>query len=164
MNIDRFNAEVSTIVDKSRVYTDELRRLAWGTDAGFYKFMPQVILRSKDEGEVSAILKAASKYNVPVTFRAAGTSLSGQSVTDSVLVVAGKNWEQISTRDEGMTHPELNAYALRKLRSQIQERGIEVGYSNSRTCEIGLQTNSGIPYRSIVYLVNNCTSSRAEDL
>ena len=103
MNIDRFKAEVATIVDKSRVYTDELRRLAWGTDAGFYKFMPQVILRSKDEGEVSAILKAASKYKVPVTFRAAGTSLSGQSVTDSVLVVAGKNWEQISTRDEGRT-------------------------------------------------------------
>ena len=66
--------------------------------------------------------------------------------------------------DKGMTHPELNAYALRKLRSQIVEKGIEVGYSNSRTCEIGLQTNSGIPYRSIVYLVNNCTSSRAEDL
>ena len=65
--------------------------------------------------------------------------------------------------DKGMTHPELNAYALRKLRSQIVEKGIEVGYSNSRTCEIGLQTNSGIPYRSIVYLVNNCTSSRADD-
>ena len=103
MNIDRFKAEVSTIVDKSRVYTDELRRLAWGTDAGFYKFMPQVILRSKDEGEVSAILKAASKYNVPVTFRAAGTSLSGQSVTDSVLVVAAKHWEGMSTDDYGQT-------------------------------------------------------------
>ena len=59
--------------------------------------------------------------------------------------------------DKGMTHPELNAYALRKLRSQIQEKGIDTGYSNSRTCEIGLQTNSGIPYRSIVYLVNSCT-------
>ena len=103
MNIDRFKAEVSSIVDKSRVYTDELRRLAWGTDAGFYKFMPQVILRSKDEGEVSAILKAASKYNVPVTFRAAGTSLSGQSVSDSVLVVAAKHWEGMSTDDNGQT-------------------------------------------------------------
>ena len=59
--------------------------------------------------------------------------------------------------DKGMIHPELNKYALRKLRTQIQERGIEVGYSNSRTCEIGLQTNSGIHYRSIVYLVNSCT-------
>ena len=62
--------------------------------------------------------------------------------------------------DKGMTHPELNEYALRKLRSQIEERGIEVGYSNSRTCEIGLQTNSGIPYRSIIYLVNSCTKSK----
>jgi D-lactate dehydrogenase len=62
--------------------------------------------------------------------------------------------------DKGMTHPELNAYALRKLRGQIQEAGVKVGYSNSRTCEIGLQTNSGVPYRSIVYLVNSCTKSR----
>ena len=59
--------------------------------------------------------------------------------------------------DKGMTHPELNAYALRKLKGQLEEKGITVGYSNSRTCEIGLQTNSGIPYRSIVYLVNSCT-------
>ncbi|MBQ3027060.1 MAG: 4Fe-4S dicluster domain-containing protein, partial [Alistipes sp.] len=59
--------------------------------------------------------------------------------------------------DKGMTHPELNAYALRKLRSQIEANGIEVGYSNSRTCEIGLATNSGVPYRSIIYLVNEHT-------
>ena len=32
--------------------------------------------------------------------------------------------------------------------------------SNSRTCEIGLQTNSGIPYRSIVSLVNACTTKK----
>ena len=62
--------------------------------------------------------------------------------------------------DEGMTHPELNAYALRKLAGQLREKGIKVGYSNSRTCEIGLQTNSGVPYRSIIYLVNQCTCSK----
>ena len=59
--------------------------------------------------------------------------------------------------DKGMTHPELNAYALRKLRAQIQEKGIQVGYSNSRTCEMGLHTNAGIPYKSIIYLVNDHT-------
>ena len=64
--------------------------------------------------------------------------------------------------DKGMTHPELNAYALRKLAAQLKDRGIEVGYSNSRTCEIGLQTNSGVPYRSIIYLVNKCTDSRSD--
>ena len=62
--------------------------------------------------------------------------------------------------DKGMTHPELNKYALRKLEGQIKEKGIETGYSNSRTCEMGLQTNSGIPYRSIIYLVNSCTAAK----
>ena len=30
--------------------------------------------------------------------------------------------------DKGMTHPELNAYALRKLKGQLEEQGITVGY------------------------------------
>ena len=60
--------------------------------------------------------------------------------------------------DKGMTHPELNKYALRKLKDQV--KGIPVGYSNSRTCEIGLATNSGIPYVSIAYLVNRCTTAK----
>ena len=60
--------------------------------------------------------------------------------------------------DKGMTHPELNAYALRKLKPALQERGIVEGYSNSRTCEIGLSTHGGITYRSIVYLENACTT------
>ena len=62
--------------------------------------------------------------------------------------------------DKGMTTPELNKWALRKLRSQVEAYGAKVGYSNSRTCEIGLETNSGIPYMSIVYLVNSHTTGK----
>jgi D-lactate dehydrogenase len=62
--------------------------------------------------------------------------------------------------DKGFTHPELNRYALRKLRSQIEEHKVVYGYSNSRTCEIGLETNSGVPYMSIAYLVNECTTPK----
>lgn len=62
--------------------------------------------------------------------------------------------------DRGFTFPELNRYGLRKLRPQIEANHIEVGYSNSRTCEIGLESNTGIPYVSIVYLVNECTTPK----
>jgi D-lactate dehydrogenase len=62
--------------------------------------------------------------------------------------------------DRGFTFPELNKYGLRKLRPQIEANHIEVGYSNSRTCEIGLETNTGIPYMSIIYLVNLCTTPK----
>jgi D-lactate dehydrogenase len=62
--------------------------------------------------------------------------------------------------DKGFTHPEINAYALRKLRPQLQKHNVKTGYSNSRTCEIGLTTNGGIPYVSIVYLVDKCTKKK----
>ena len=61
--------------------------------------------------------------------------------------------------DKGFTHPELNRWGLRKLRPALEEAGVEEGYSNSRTCEIGLTTNGGVPYKSIVYLVDECTEA-----
>ena len=82
-------------IEDDRIYTDALRTFAWGTDASFYRQIPKIVIQSKNEEEISLILRAASEFGIAVTFRAAGTALSGQSVTDSVLVVAGKNWEGI---------------------------------------------------------------------
>ena len=96
----RFLEEVGKFVPKNALYTDEIRRFAWGTDAGFYRLVPKIVIRSSNEKEVSKILETASKFDVPVTFRAAGTSLSGQSVSDSVLIVAGKNWERYKVSED----------------------------------------------------------------
>ena len=91
-----FLKEAGSFIPHDRLLTDPLRRFAWGTDAGFYRLTPQIVILARDEQEVSRILGLASRLKVPVTFRAAGTSLSGQSVSDSVLVVAGKGWEGFS--------------------------------------------------------------------
>lgn len=98
-----FVDDISRTVDKTRIYTDELRKLAWGTDAGFYRMLPQVVVRAKDEAEISYILGCANRLKLPVTFRAAGTSLSGQAISDSILVVAGKNWESYRILDDKAT-------------------------------------------------------------
>ena len=89
-----FLSELKQFVPSDRIYTDELRTLGWGTDASFYRQIPKVVIRSDGEEEISKIVKACKKYKLPFTFRAAGTSLSGQSCTDSVLIVAGKHWEK----------------------------------------------------------------------
>lgn len=99
----QFLAELSKFVPRDRIYTDDLRLLCWGTDAGFYRLLPKIVVRSKDESEVARILQLAHSLNVPVTFRAAGTSLSGQAITDSVLVVAGKNWEKYTIGENALT-------------------------------------------------------------
>ena len=96
-----FLHDIARFIPGDRIYTDELRRLAWGTDAGFYRLIPQIVIRSNSEEEVSMLLKAADKYQLPVTFRAAGTSLSGQAISDSILIVAGKHWEQYEVLEEG---------------------------------------------------------------
>lgn len=92
---------ISWFIPDDRVYTDDLRCLAWGTDAGFYRHVPKVVVRSKNEWEVSRLLKEAHALGLPVTFRAAGTSLSGQTNTDSILIVAGKNWEDYEISPDG---------------------------------------------------------------
>ena len=86
--------DIRQFIPSDRIYTDELRTLGWGTDASFYRQIPKVVIRSDGEEEISKIVKACEKYKLPFTFRAAGTSLSGQSCTESVLIVAGKHWEK----------------------------------------------------------------------
>ncbi|MBC3765656.1 FAD-linked oxidase C-terminal domain-containing protein [Neptunicella marina] len=78
-----------------------LQRYAYGTDASFYRLIPQLVLRVDSIEQLSQTLKAANRYSVPVTFRAAGTSLSGQAITDSVLIVLSSQWRGMEVLDNG---------------------------------------------------------------
>ncbi|MCT8985604.1 FAD-binding and (Fe-S)-binding domain-containing protein [Shewanella phaeophyticola] len=88
-------------LEPSRVYTDYLRRIAWGTDASFYQKRPQIVVHPKTEAEASNVLSQCHQTNTPVTFRAAGTALCGQAISDSVLMVAGLHWNKFKVLDGG---------------------------------------------------------------
>ncbi|TAH48940.1 MAG: (Fe-S)-binding protein, partial [Betaproteobacteria bacterium] len=62
--------------------------------------------------------------------------------------------------DRGFVVPELNAHALRKLHADIPA-GCCGGYSSNQTCEIGLTAATGLPYRSIVHLLDDCSTEAA---
>ena len=51
-----FLHDASQVIPQERIYTDELRRLAWGTDAGFYRLIPQIVIRSSSEEEISELV------------------------------------------------------------------------------------------------------------
>jgi len=88
---------------EDRVFTDELRRLTYGTDAGFYRLIPQIVIKAETEDEVVKILRMCNKLRLSVTFRAAGTSLSGQAISDSVLVMLGTSWKKYSISEDVST-------------------------------------------------------------
>lgn len=101
--MNHFLTEIEQYIPKNRIFTDDMRLLAWGTDAGFYRLVPQVVIHSANIIEIIKIIQIADKYNLPITFRAAGTSLSGQAISNSILVIAGKNWEKYKVLDNGNT-------------------------------------------------------------
>jgi D-lactate dehydrogenase len=97
----RFWNEVRTFLSHDAVACDPVRTLAWGTDASFYRLVPKVVVKVRTEDEVIRLLAIADGLGIPVTFRAAGTSLSGQAVTDSVLLVLAGGWKRREVKDGG---------------------------------------------------------------
>ncbi|MGN4047085.1 FAD-binding and (Fe-S)-binding domain-containing protein [Pseudomonas sp. SM4] len=96
-----FLRDAQQLIPAERRFDDPLSTLAFGTDASFYRLIPQLVIRVESEDEVVALLKLAQRDHVPVTFRAAGTSLSGQAISDSVLIVLGDNWNAREIRGQG---------------------------------------------------------------
>ena len=88
---------------EERVITDELRLLAWGTDASFYRLIPQVVVVVENEDDVMYVLAVARQQGIHLTFRAAGTSLSGQAVTDGILVLIGEGFATCEIGPEAAT-------------------------------------------------------------
>lgn len=87
-------------IPKERVITELFQRTVLGTDAGFYRLVPEIVIDVENEHQVRVILREAGKRKLPVTFRAAGTSLSGQSISDSILVRLGPEWNQYAIFDQ----------------------------------------------------------------
>lgn len=106
MSTDSYDAlrrELESLIPSQRLIGDPLRLLTYATDASFYRLIPRLVVIADDEAEVRAVLAACRRHVAPVTFRAAGTSLSGQAVTDSVLLMLGDGWHDCDIGPDAQT-------------------------------------------------------------
>jgi D-lactate dehydrogenase len=92
---------LSRSIPEERLVRDPLRTLAYGTDASFYRLIPKLVVRVQSEAEVVSIVRACAGLDIPYTFRAAGTSLSGQALSDSVLIQMSRLWNGIHLDADG---------------------------------------------------------------
>ena len=100
---DQLYSILSNVIPKERLIRDPLRTFAYGTDASFYRLIPKLVVRVRSEAEVIWTLKSCRERQIPFTFRAAGTSLSGQSISDSVLIQLSRQWNRIQVSTDGKT-------------------------------------------------------------
>jgi len=77
--------QLGKALEKSRVSTDDLSLISSSADAGCYRKIPKIVLNPENEKQEAEALSILHQNKTASTFRAAGTSLSGQAISDSVL-------------------------------------------------------------------------------
>lgn len=99
-NYQQLKEILSKTIPLKRIITNPLQLLAYGTDASFYRLIPKIVVQVHTEEEAVEVIRQTGRLNIPVTYRAAGTSLSGQAITDSVLMVATHEWRKYTILDD----------------------------------------------------------------
>ncbi len=136
-------------------------RLAAAHDASHYLLTPQVVVTARSADEVGAAISVGRRTGVPVTFRSGGTSLSGQSGSDGILVDTRKHFRGIEVLDDGeqvrcgpgATVRAVNARLLRHFRKLGPDPASEIACTvggvvanNSSGMSCGTHANS---YRTL---------------
>ena len=118
--------ELEEILPKERIRARLIDRVSFASDAGFYYLLPKAVVQPQSEAEIIALFHFSHRHKVPIVFRAGGSSLSGQSITDGILVDLSQYWKNIVVEQQGAmvrvqpgtTGAMVNAY-LKKHRKKI---------------------------------------------
>ena len=95
-----FYNQIINKIPKKKIFTDKLHTLAYGTDASFYRLIPKIVIKTDNAKEVQDIIELSNSMNLSITFRAAGTSLSGQAISDSILIITSRNFSNFKIADD----------------------------------------------------------------
>jgi D-lactate dehydrogenase len=93
--------ELLKILPAERIRMRYIDRVTYGADAGFYFLLPQAVVKPASEEEITGLFRFSHQHKIPIVFRTGGTSLSGQSITDGILIDLSQYWGKISIEQEG---------------------------------------------------------------
>ncbi len=126
-------------VESHRVITDPMLTMAFGTDASFYRLNPYIVVRVDSLSELCFVMASCVEKSLSFTFRAAGTSLSGQAISDSVLIMLTDSWRGHEILEDGamitLQPGVIGADANRLLMPYQRKIGPDPASIN--TCKIG---------------------------
>lgn len=101
LSTDQLQSLLAGIIQANRVLTRPIDRIAYASDGSFYRLIPQAVVHASSVEEVQGLFRFSHEHEIPLTFRAAGTSLSGQSISDGLLVDVARHWREVEVRDGG---------------------------------------------------------------
>lgn len=99
--IENLIKKLQDILPTDRIRTRFIDRYAFASDASHFYLVPKAVVQPLNNAEIQALFQCSQQYNTPLTFRAGGTSLSGQAITDGILVDLSRFWRNIIVEKNG---------------------------------------------------------------
>ncbi|MEV8085051.1 FAD-binding and (Fe-S)-binding domain-containing protein [Pseudarthrobacter oxydans] len=129
----------SAVADPAHVKTRAIDLHANAHDASHFLLIPQAVVTAGSAADVGGLLRASAAQGVPLTFRSGGTSLSGQAVTDGVLVDVRRNFRDVEVLDGGARVRVQPGVTVRALNARLAPYGRKFGPdpASEAACTIG---------------------------
>ncbi len=93
--------ELEALLGADRVLGRASDIVRYASDASPYRLLPQAVVMARDAGDVAKTLAYGRANDVPVVFRAGGTSLNGQGQSDGILVDVRRHFGGVAVEEEG---------------------------------------------------------------
>jgi D-lactate dehydrogenase len=121
------------------VSTRSIDRLKYAHDASHYLLVPASVATPATAGEVAELYRESQRRGIPLTFRSGGTSLSGQAVTDGILVDTRANFRSIEVLDAGARVRVQPGVTVRQVNARLARYGRKLGPdpASEIACTIG---------------------------
>jgi D-lactate dehydrogenase len=93
--------ELEQLLGSDRVLHRVSDLVAYASDASPYRLFPRAVIEARSADDVAKVLRFGRDRDIPVTFRAGGTSLNGQGQSDGILVDVRKHFGGVGVEDDG---------------------------------------------------------------
>ncbi|HZD30265.1 MAG TPA: FAD-binding and (Fe-S)-binding domain-containing protein [Candidatus Angelobacter sp.] len=142
----QIKSSLSAQIDAERILIRPIDLIAFASDASFYRLIPKAVVLAKDLEEVHQLFLFSQQQGIPMTFRAAGSSLSGQSISDGLLVEVARHWRNAAVEDGGKKIRLQPGVIGARANQMLSRLGAKIGPdpASIATCTIGgiLSNNS----------------------
>ena len=101
LSSEDIKSSLAGIIAEERILIRPIDLIACAADASFYRLIPKAVVRAQGIDEIRGLFAFSKQAQVPMTFRAAGTSLSGQSISDGLLVDVARHWREMRVEEGG---------------------------------------------------------------
>ncbi|MER2133460.1 MAG: FAD-binding and (Fe-S)-binding domain-containing protein [Arthrobacter sp.] len=132
-------APAITSLEGEGISTREIDRRKMAHDASHYLLIPQAVATPTNTAEVAQLMRRSRELGIPATFRSGGTSLSGQAVSDSLLIDTRHHFRDIEVLDGGARVRVAPGATVRSVNSRLAAFGRKLGPdpASEIACTIG---------------------------